>query len=92
MRIEWIWFFLIGLLVGWFASLLFIPQARRYGSLALFVLTVIGAVAGGLAGQRISLDNPMVVSLLMSVLGAVFLVLIVGAVLVFISPPSSDGR
>jgi uncharacterized membrane protein YeaQ/YmgE (transglycosylase-associated protein family) len=69
-----IWFFVVGVLIGWFANLLLIPRARRYSSLIIFGLTVAGAVIGGIFGPEIPLENPLIISILTAILGSVIFV------------------
>lgn len=76
---EFVWFLIIGGVAGWLAGLFM--KGRGFGILGNIVVGVIGALLGGFLFRLLGLssDGSLIGALVVSFVGAVVLLVIVGA-------------
>ncbi|MGA2775373.1 MAG: GlsB/YeaQ/YmgE family stress response membrane protein [Candidatus Omnitrophota bacterium] len=69
----WVWFLLIGAVIGWLAGL--IVRGRGFGIIGDIVVGVVGAMLGGWMGRVIGIyPGSSIGAFLMALVGAVLLV------------------
>ena len=73
----WVWFLLIGLVVGWLAGL--IMKGRGFGIFGNIVVGIVGAALGGwVAGAMGLYTSSSIGAFLVALIGAVLLVALTG--------------